>query len=80
MQLADDGHQALVLDSSVVLPGGPALVVCGRRHAQAPADRLDPEVSAPVIDERAHFVRSWSSSLAKNTEADLRIALALRSS
>jgi hypothetical protein len=45
-----------------------------------PADRLDSEALAVLIDERAHFGRSGSSSLAKNTLADLRISFARRSS
>jgi hypothetical protein len=56
------------------------VVVGGRRHAQGPADRLDPEAPAMLIDVAAHFVRSGSSSLAKNTDADLRISFARRSS
>ena len=55
-------------------------VVGGRRHAQDPADRLDPKAAAMLIDEAAHFGRSGSSSLAKNTDADPRIPLARRSS
>jgi hypothetical protein len=38
----------------------------GRRHAQGPADRLDPEALAMLLDIRAHLVRSLSSSLAKH--------------
>ena len=43
------------------------LVVGGHRHAQGPADRLDPEAAAVLVDVAAHFGRSGSSSLAKNT-------------
>ena len=56
------------------------LVVGGRRHAQGPADRLDPEAAAMLVDVAAHFGRSGSSSLAKNTDADFRISFARRSS
>jgi hypothetical protein len=51
-----------------------------RRHAQGPADRLDPEALAMLVDVTAHFGRSGSSSLAKNTLADFRISFARRSS
>jgi hypothetical protein len=57
-----------------------ALIVGGRRHAQGPADRLDPETAAMLLDIAAHLGRSRSSSLAKNTEADFRISFARRSS
>ena len=50
------------------------------RRAQDAADGLDPEVIAMPIDEGDHFVVGWSSSLAKNTEAALRISLARRDS
>src|ERR1035437_9968137 len=56
------------------------VVVRGRRHAQGLTDRLDPEVLAALVDERAHFGRSVSSSRAKNSEADFKISFALRSS
>jgi hypothetical protein len=32
------------------------------------------------IDKRGHFVRSWSSSVAKNTDAAFKISFARRSS
>jgi hypothetical protein len=56
-------------------PGSPRdhAVVGGRRHAQG-ADRLDPEAAAVLLHVAAHFVRSGSSSLAKNTEANFRIS------
>ena len=56
------------------------LVVGGHRHAQRLADRLDPEAVAVLVDVAAHFGRSGSSSLAKNTLADFRISFARRSS
>jgi hypothetical protein len=76
----DHAEQPLVVDHTLrSLPRG-ALVVGGRRHVQHPADRLDTEAAAVLIDVAAHLVRSASSSVAKNTLADLRISLALRSS
>ena len=51
---------------------GCALVVGGRRHAQGPADRLDPEAAAMLVDVAAHFGRSGSSSFAKNTRRRLQ--------
>src|SRR5712691_6040845 len=80
MQLADPLEQSLVIDRPRRALAGGALVVGGRRHAQGPTDGLDPEVLAALVDERAHFGRFGSSSLAKNTEAAFRISLALRSS
>ena len=41
--------------------------------------RVDSKRTA-LIDERAHFFRSGSSSFAKNTEADLKISSPGRSS
>ena len=80
VQLTDPAQQPLVLDR----PSRPlslgALVVGGRRHAQGAADRLDPETAAMLVDVAAHFGRSGSSSLAKNSDADFRISLARRSS
>ena len=61
-------------------PAAGALVVGGRRHAQGPADRLDPEALAMLVDERAHFGRCGSSSPAKNTDAAFKISFARRSS
>jgi hypothetical protein len=80
MGRADELEQPLVLDAPLRARARGALVVGGRRHAQGPADRLDPEALALLVDERAHFVRSWSSSVAKNTDAALRISFARRSS
>jgi hypothetical protein len=57
-----------------------SLLVRGRRHVQGPADRLDAEALAMLIDERTHFGRSASSSVAKNSEAAFRISFARRSS
>jgi hypothetical protein len=56
------------------------VVVGGRRHAQNPADRLDAEAIAMLVDERVHFGRSASSSFAKYTLADLRISFTRRNS
>jgi hypothetical protein len=69
MHLADASQQPLVLDGSRAALAAGALVVGGRRHAQDPADRLDAETAAVLIDEAAHFGRSASSSVAKNTDA-----------
>jgi hypothetical protein len=52
------------------------LVVGGRRHAQGPTDGLDSETAAMLLDLAAHFGRSESSSLAKNTDADFKISFA----
>src|SRR3954470_23209804 len=73
-------EQPLVLDGSPGALAGGALVVGGRRHVQGPADRLDAEAAAVLVDEAAHFGRSASSSVAKNTDAALRISFARRSS
>src|SRR5436305_14383019 len=73
-------QQPLVLDQPRRALAALALVIGGRRHAQDPADRLDPEAAAVLVDVAAHFGRSGSSSLAKNTLADLRISFARRSS
>ena len=80
VQLADDAEQPLVLHGPGRARPAGALVVGGRRHVQDPADRLDAEAAAVLIDERAHFGRSASSSVAKNTDAALRISFAWRSS
>jgi len=65
VRCADHLQQPLILDRSRgPLADGP-LVARGRRHAQGPADRLDPEALAMLLDIRPHLVRSWSSSLAK---------------
>ncbi len=57
------------------LPGAPV----GGRHAQDPADGLDPEVILALLDECAHFDQSGPSSLAKNTLADFKISFSRRS-
>jgi hypothetical protein len=80
LQLLDAPQQPLVLDRSCGPLARRALVVSGRRHAQGPADRLDAEAIALLVDEAADFGRSASSSVAKNTDAALRISLARRSS
>ena len=49
-------------------------------RAQDAADGLDPEVIAMPADEGDHFVVGRPGSLAKNTEAALRISLARRDS
>src|SRR3954468_8151878 len=80
VDLLDEGEQPLIPGGSRRAGAGGAVVVGGRRHVQDPADRLDPEARAVRVDERAHFVRSWSSSVAKNTLAALRISFARRNS
>ena len=70
----------LVLDGPARPPAALAVVVGRRRHAQDPADRLDAEAAAMLVDEAAHFGRSASSSVAKNTDAALRISFARRNS
>jgi hypothetical protein len=80
VHLPDPVQEPFVVDGALGALAGGALVVGGRRHVQGPADRLDAEARAVLIDERAHFVRSASSSVAKYTEAALRISLARRSS
>ena len=79
--------QALDAIKQPLVPEGPcgsgargAVVVGGRRHVQGPADRLDAEAAAVLVDIAAHFGRSASSSVAKNTDAALRISFARRSS
>jgi len=73
-------EQLLVGDLTLGALARGALVVRGRRRVQDPADRLDAEAAAMLVDVATHLVRSSSSSLAKNTEADLRISFARRSS
>jgi hypothetical protein len=72
--------EPLILDPA----GGPlaarTLTVSGRRHVQDLTDRLDAELVAIRVDERAHLGRSASSSVAKNTEAAFKISFARRSS
>src|SRR6266545_5813595 len=79
VRLDDHLQQPLVLNVTRRPPAGRALVVRRRRHPDGAADELDPEVVAALVDERAHFDRVGSSSPAKNTDAALRISLALRS-
>jgi len=80
VHLPDPAEQALVLDRAPAARAAAAVVVGGRRHAQHPADRLDAEAIAILVDERAHFGRSASSSIAKNTLAAFKISFARRSS
>ena len=80
VERTDASEQPLVLDGPLRARPVGALVVGGRRHAQDPADGLDAEALAMRVDKRAHFGRSGSSSLAKNTDADLRISFARRNS
>ena len=80
VQLLDPRQQPLIFDGALRALAAGALVEGGRRHVQDPADRLDAKAHALLIDERAHVVRSASSSLAKNTEAAFKISSALRSS
>src|SRR3954454_1101526 len=80
MPTLDLRQQPLVRHGAPGAPSGGALVVRGRRRAQGPADRLDAEAAAVLIDETAHLGRSASSSVAKNTDAALRISFARRSS
>ncbi|MEN3280955.1 MAG: hypothetical protein V7607_2095 [Solirubrobacteraceae bacterium] len=58
MGRADDLKQPLVLHDPLGALARGAVVVGGRRLAQGPADRLDPEALATPLDERAHFVQS----------------------
>src|SRR5680860_769108 len=76
----DLSEQALVLDPAGRAAPSSPLVVGGGRHLEDAADRLDPEAVAMFVDEHAHLGRGGSSSLAKKTEAALRISLARRSS
>jgi hypothetical protein len=80
VQLTDPPEQPLVLHGSRRAPAAGPLVVRGRRHGQDSADRLDAEAAAVLVDEAAHVGRSASSSVAKNTDAALRISFARRSS
>ncbi|SFF31437.1 hypothetical protein SAMN02787118_105292 [Streptomyces mirabilis] len=67
--------QLLVPQASGGLRPGAAGVVRRDRQVQFPAHGLDPEVVAEVVDDRVGLVRGWSSSLAKNTDAALRVSL-----
>ena len=80
VELADLREQPLVLDGPRRALTSPALVVGRRRPAERAADKLDAEATAIFVDERAHFARPPSSSVAKNTLAARRISFALRSS
>jgi hypothetical protein len=80
VQIPDHAEQPLVLERPGRALTGGTLVVRGRRHAQHPTDRLDPEARAVLLDKRAHFRRCGSSSPAKNTDAALGISFARRSS
>ena len=57
VHLADPLEQPLVLDRARRALAAGALVVGGRRHAQGPADRLDAEAAAMLVDE-ARSLRS----------------------
>ena len=72
VDLPDQLEQPLVLDPAGRPLAARSLVVRGRRHAQGPADRLDPEADALLVDERAHLGRCGSSSPAKNTACGLQ--------
>jgi hypothetical protein len=61
--LADAVQEALVVDHALRARTRGTVVVRGRRHVQDPADRLDAEAAAMLVDERGHLVRSSSSSL-----------------
>jgi hypothetical protein len=80
MDFPDPGQQPLVFQRPSRPVPGLALVIGGRRDAQGPANRLDPEMTATLVDERGHFGRSGSSSFAKKTDADFKISFARRSS
>ena len=80
VQLADPSEQPLIFDCSQRAATAAPLAVRGHRHAQDPADRLDPEAAAMLVDVAAHLGRSGSSSLAKNTDADFKISFARRNS
>jgi hypothetical protein len=76
----DPIEQPLVFNDARRPLAGLALLVGGRRHVQGPADRLDAEAAAVLVDVATHHVRSASSSVAKNTDADLTISFARPSS
>lgn len=74
VDLFDLREQALVGDRPGRAAAASALVI-GRRP-QGAADRLDPEAVVMFVDEHAYLGRCGSSSVAKKTEAALRISLA----
>src|SRR4051794_586926 len=81
LDLADRGQQHVVADRALRAPPGRALVVGRARHPERAADELDGQAGGLLLgDEGADLRRVPSSSLAKNTDAALRISLALRSS
>jgi hypothetical protein len=80
VQPADHTGQSLIVDAASRALTRASLVVRRRRHVESPADRLDAETTAMLIDKRGHFGRSASSSVAKNTEAAFKISFARRSS
>src|SRR5712691_2270016 len=80
VQLADQLEQPVVLDLARGPLPGRTPVIRRRRHAQGPANRLDPEALALLIDEHAHLGRCGSSSPAKTTDAAFRISFVRRSS
>ena len=80
MHLPDHRQQPLVLHNPLRALASGAVIVGGRRYAQGPADRLDPETTPVLIDIAGHFDRSESSSRAKNRLADRRISFERRSS
>jgi hypothetical protein len=76
----DHLQQPLVRELARGTLTGHSMLKSRRRHAQHPANRLDTEAIAMPVNEHAHFRRSVSSSVAKNTLAALRISVARRSS
>ena len=61
--------QLLVVDAAPRAPRRCAASERAGARRPGPADRLDTEALAMLVDERAHFGRSASSSVAKNTLA-----------
>ena len=77
VQRADRRDELLVGDRAGRPPAGGALVVRRARHPERAADELDGEAGGLLrLDEGAHLRGVPSSSLAKNTDAALRISLA----
>jgi hypothetical protein len=74
VQPANPITEPLVLDPPRRALASPSLAISGRRHVQGLTDRLDAEAAAILLDEAAHFERSASSSVAKNTDAAFRIS------